>query len=41
MSPFASPGHDAVNWRGVWTLYRREMTRYLRYAWETVAGPAT
>lgn len=41
MSPFASSGPDAVNWRGVWTLYRRELTRYLRYAWETVGGPAT
>jgi len=30
-----------VNWRGVYTLYRRETVRFFRYAWETLAGPAT
>lgn len=29
-----------VNWRGVYTLYKRETVRFYRYAWETLAGPA-
>jgi ABC-2 type transport system permease protein len=29
-----------VNWRGVWSLYRREMLRFFRYAGESIAGPA-
>ena len=29
-----------VNWRGMWSLYRRGQIRYLRYAAETIAGPA-
>ena len=29
-----------VNWRGVYTLYRRETVRFFRYAGETLAGPA-
>jgi ABC-2 type transport system permease protein len=29
-----------VNWRGVYTLYRRETVRFYRYAWETLVGPA-
>ena len=29
-----------VNWRGVYTLYRRETIRFFRYAGETLAGPA-
>ena len=28
-----------VNWRGVYTLYKRETVRFYRYAWETLAGP--
>jgi ABC-2 type transport system permease protein len=47
--PVATPGATAptprrfgvVNWRGVYTLYRRETIRYFRYAGETLAGPAT
>lgn len=31
----------AVNWRGVYALHRRETVRFYRYAWETLAGPAT
>ena len=31
----------AVNWRGVWSLYRRELVRFLRYAGESIAGPVT
>jgi len=31
----------AVNWRGVGALYRRETVRFYRYAWESLAGPAT
>lgn len=31
----------AVNWRGVYALHRRETLRFYRYAWETLAGPAT
>ncbi len=30
----------AVNWRGMWSLYRRELIRFLRYAGESIAGPA-
>ena len=29
-----------VNWRGVWSLYRRGQIRFLRYGVETIAGPA-
>ena len=29
-----------VNWRGMWSLYRREQLRFLRYAGESIAGPA-
>jgi len=29
-----------VNWRGVYTLYRRETVRFFRYAGETLVGPA-
>jgi ABC-2 type transport system permease protein len=29
-----------VNWRGVYTLYKRETVRFYRYALETLAGPA-
>lgn len=29
-----------VNWRGLASLYRREVLRFLRYAWESIAGPA-
>jgi len=29
----------AVNWRGVWALYRRDVTRFLRYAGESLGGP--
>lgn len=28
-----------VNWRGLGSLYRREVTRFLRYAWESIGGP--
>ena len=30
----------SVNWIGVWTLYRREVRRFLKVAAQTVAGPA-
>ncbi len=29
-----------VNWRGMWSLYRREQLRFLRYGVESIAGPA-
>ena len=29
-----------VNWRGLWTLYRRDTFRYLRYGVESIGGPA-
>ena len=29
-----------VNWRGLWTLYRRDAVRYLRYGIESIGGPA-
>ena len=29
-----------VNWRGLWTLYRRGAARYLRYGVESIGGPA-
>lgn len=29
-----------VNWRGVWSLYRRDVVRFVRYAGESIAGPA-
>lgn len=29
-----------VNWRGLWTLYRRGAFRYLRYGVESIGGPA-
>lgn len=29
-----------VNWRGVYTLYKRETVRFFRYAWETLGAPA-
>ena len=29
----------AVNWRGLWSLYRREMKRYFKYAVEALGGP--
>lgn len=38
----AAPGRGfaAVNWIGFWTLYRREVRRFLAVAAQTVAGPA-
>ncbi|MFQ6018269.1 MAG: ABC transporter permease [Kiloniellaceae bacterium] len=32
--------HGAVNWRGLWNLFRRGMHRFFRYAAETLGGPA-
>ena len=29
----------AVNWRGLWSLYRREMKRYFKYVIEALGGP--
>lgn len=31
--------YGRVNWRGVASLYRREVVRFLRYAWESIGGP--
>ena len=31
--------YGPVNWRGVWTLYRREVTRFLKVATQTVLAP--
>ena len=31
---------DRVNWIGLWTLYRREVRRFLAVAAQTMAGPA-
>jgi ABC-2 type transport system permease protein len=30
----------AVNWRGVWSLYRRNVHRFFRYGIESIGGPA-
>ncbi len=30
----------AVNWRGLWSLYRRNAFRFLRYGVESIGGPA-
>ena len=30
----------AVNWRGVWSLVRRDILRFYRNIWESLAGPA-
>ncbi len=30
----------AVNWRGLWSLYRRDVVRFLRYASHSLGGPA-
>ncbi len=30
----------AVNWRGLWSLYRRNLHRFFRYGIETIGGPA-
>jgi ABC-2 type transport system permease protein len=30
----------AVNWRGLWSLYRRGVHRFLRYGVESIGGPA-
>ena len=30
----------AVNWRGVWSLVRRDVLRFYRNVWESLAGPA-
>ena len=30
----------AVNWRGLWSLYRRSAHRFLRYGVESIGGPA-
>jgi ABC-2 type transport system permease protein len=29
-----------VNWRGLWSLYRRDASRFLRYGVESIGGPA-
>ncbi len=29
-----------VNWRGLWSLYRRDLVRFFRYGVESIAGPA-
>jgi ABC-2 type transport system permease protein len=43
-SPAASPPRPRqfgwVNWRGLWTLYRRGAARCLRYGVESIGGPA-
>ena len=33
-------GLGALNWRGMWSLVRREQMRFWRYAGESIAGPA-
>jgi ABC-2 type transport system permease protein len=33
-------GRSRVNWIGLWTLYRREVHRFLKVPAQTVAGPA-
>ena len=33
-------GFGALNWRGMWSLFRRDQIRFLRYAGESIAGPA-
>jgi ABC-2 type transport system permease protein len=42
--PLANPPQPRhfgwVNWRGLWTLYRRGAFRYLRYGVESIGGPA-
>ncbi len=42
--PLANPPRPRhfgwVNWRGLWTLYRRGAFRYLRYGVESIGGPA-
>ncbi len=40
MPPAAIRHFGAVNGRGLWTLYRRELVRFLRYSWESLGGPA-
>jgi ABC-2 type transport system permease protein len=30
----------AVNWRGLWSLYRRDVVRFYRYGLESLGGPA-
>jgi ABC-2 type transport system permease protein len=40
MPPVAIRHFGAVNGRGLWTLYRRELVRFLRYSWESLGGPA-
>ena len=40
MPPAAIRHFGVVNGRGLWTLYRRELVRFLRYAWESLGGPA-
>ncbi len=49
MSPAADSGaraapeprrFGAVNWRGLWSLYRRGVHRFLRYGVESIGGPA-
>ncbi len=38
----ASAARDlgAINWRGLWTLYRRELARFFRYGLDSLGGPA-
>jgi ABC-2 type transport system permease protein len=40
MTPPRARQFGPVNWRGMWSLYRRGQIRYLRYGAETIAGPA-
>ena len=40
MPPATIRPFGAVNGRGLWTLYRRELIRFLRYSWEGLGGPA-
>lgn len=37
--PRTAAGDQGVNWIGLWTLYRREVRRFLAVATQTVAGP--
>lgn len=37
---YRSPRHfGRINWRGVWSLYRRDMKRYLSFVADSILGP--
>ena len=40
LSPLSDRTIGSVNWVGLWTLYSKEVERFLKVYQQTIAGPA-